>query len=191
MFLFDELVNDIQVPVLLKMGDNISTDEILKGGADVLPLRSNIEKISEYSYFVIDESFHKRALTAYNEYGGHIVIAGENYAQGSSREHAAIAPKYLGQKAAIAKSYARIGRQNLINFGILPLIFVNNADYEKIAQDDILILTELRNAVKNGKNIFAKLKAKNKTIELTYQLSERQREIILQGGLINVMKSRT
>lgn len=188
---FDELENELEVPILLKMGDNISTDEILKGGADVLPLRSNIEKISEYSYFVIDEGFHKRALTAYNEYGGHIVIAGENYAQGSSREHAAIAPKYLGQKASIAKSYARIGRQNLINFGILPLIFVNNSDYLDLAQDDILIINELRNAVINGKNIFAKLKAKNKTIELTYQLSERQKEIILRGGLINVMKLRS
>src|SRR5690606_20992402 len=117
----DPIDEDYAIPVLLKMGDNISTDEILPAGARALPFRSNIPKISEFAFHIIDETFHERALKAREEYGGHTVVAGENYAQGSSREHAALSPRFLGQAVVIAKSYARIGWQNMINFGLLPL----------------------------------------------------------------------
>ena len=113
------------------MGDNISTDEILKAGAEVLPFRSNLPEISKYSFIVIDDTFYDRAQKTKENHGGHVVVAGENYAQGSSREHAALAPKYLGQVAVLAKSYARIAWQNMVNFGILPLEFVNLDDYDK------------------------------------------------------------
>jgi aconitate hydratase len=115
---FSRLDDTIDVPVLLKMGDDISTDEILKAGAVVLPLRSNIDELSKYSFWVIDKTFYERAREL--QPGGHVVVAGENYAQGSSREHAALCPRYLGQKAVIAKNYSRIGWQNLVNFGIIP-----------------------------------------------------------------------
>ena len=127
----EALKSDYEVPVLLKMQDNISTDEILKAGAEVLPFRSNLPEISKYSYTVIDETFYDRAMETKEKTGGHIVVAGDNYAQGSSREHAALAPKYLGQVAVIAKSYARIAWQNLVNFGILPLEFENPDDLER------------------------------------------------------------
>ena len=123
---FDVAENTFSVPVALKMGDNISTDEILKAGAEVLPLRSNIEAISKYAYYVIDDKFYEKAMKLKSRNGGHVVVAGENYAQGSSREHAAIAPRYLGQKAVIAKSYARIGFQNLVNYGVSS-VFVSFA----------------------------------------------------------------
>src|SRR5699024_4920321 len=113
-----EQLEDFDVPVLLKMDNDISTDEILRAGAEVLPFRSNIPEISKFTLDVVDKTFYDRAIQAKDEHGGHVVVAGENYAQGSSREHAAIAPRYLGQRAVIAKSYARIGWQNLINFGI-------------------------------------------------------------------------
>ncbi len=114
------LMDTYEVPVLLKMGDNISTDEILRAGAEVLPFRSNLPEISKFSFSVIDKTFYDRSLKAKDDFGGHVVVAKDNYAQGSSREHAALAPKYLGQVAVIANSYARIAWQNLVNFGILP-----------------------------------------------------------------------
>ena len=139
------------------MGDNISTDEILKAGADVLPFRSNIPEISKYTFSVIDPTFYERAIKAKSTYGGHIVIAGENYAQGSSREHAALAPKYLGQVCVIAKSYSRIAWQNLINFGILPFKFLNKEDYNLIEEESVLHFENLRSSIKNRKRIFIKV----------------------------------
>src|SRR5690606_26829160 len=137
---FEKLKPGYAVPVILKMGDNISTDEILKAGVKVLSYRSNIPEISKWAYAVIREDFYKDAQRAKEDAGGHIVIAGENYAQGSSREHAAIAPRYLGQIAVIAKSYARLGWQNLINFGILPLEFRNKDDYNTVEENDVIKL---------------------------------------------------
>ncbi|MDG3581893.1 MULTISPECIES: aconitate hydratase [Galbibacter] len=188
----DVLKDSYEVPVLLKMKDNISTDEILKAGAEVLPFRSNIPEISKFSYTVIDETFYDRAMEAKNQYGGHVVVAGENYAQGSSREHAAIAPKYLGQVAVIAKSYARIAWQNLVNFGILPLEFTNPSDYEKIHQGAILRLEGLRDDVKNGNPIKVHISYKNKeiAIEAMHSLSVRQVNLILKGGIINDFKEK-
>ncbi len=118
-----------------------------------MPFRSNLPEISKFSYSVIDDTFYDRAQAAKDSYGGHIVVAKDNYAQGSSREHAALAPKYLGQIAVIANSYARIAWQNLVNFGILPLEFIDIADYDKIEQGDHVSLLNLREDVKNRNNI--------------------------------------
>ncbi|MGV2827276.1 aconitate hydratase [Myxosarcina sp. GI1(2024)] len=185
---FSALPERATVPVLFKVGDNISTDEILPAGAQVLPFRSNIPKISEFVYYLDEPTFAERAKTAQAEFGGHVLVAGDNYAQGSSREHAAIAPRYLGQIAVIAKSYARIGWQNLINFGIFPLEFVNPEDYEAIAQGNMLVFENLHRALKTDENVVVKHRDSDRTYELTYSLSPRQREIILAGGLINYYK---
>ncbi|UII25022.1 hypothetical protein LVD15_17120 [Fulvivirga maritima] len=186
---FPGLEGEVRVPVILKMGDNISTDEILKAGIEVLPLRSNIPEISKYAYHVVDKQFHEKSIKAKEEFEGHIVIGGENYAQGSSREHAALAPRFLGQKAVIAKSYARIGWQNLINFGIVPFEFKNPDDYEGIEENDVIVIEGLREAIKNNKPVVAKNETKNKEIELTYNISSRQQEVLLMGGVINFLKS--
>ncbi|HKL36103.1 MAG TPA: aconitate hydratase [Salegentibacter sp.] len=181
------------VPVMLKMGDNISTDEILKAGAEVLPFRSNLPEISKFSYTVIDESFYDRAMKAKGEHGGHIVVAKDNYAQGSSREHAAIAPKYLGQVAVIANSYARIAWQNLVNFGILPLEFIDIADFDKIEQDDQVIFRNLREDIQNRNNIKVIVKKANGDkldFETKHSLSDRQIKILMKGGIINEFKER-
>ncbi|HLS29601.1 MAG TPA: aconitate hydratase [Flavobacteriaceae bacterium] len=188
---FEELQDEYEVPVLLKMGDNISTDEILKAGAEVLPYRSNIPEISKFSFTVIDDSFYHRALKSKEEYGGHIVVAGDNYAQGSSREHAAIAPRYLGQVAVLAKSYARIAWQNLVNFGILPLEFENPEDIDKIDQGDTIKFQNLREDVENRIPITVTITSQDgetKTIKAKHTLSDRQIEVLLKGGIINKFK---
>lgn len=189
----DPLHDSYDVPVLLKMGDNISTDEILRAGAEVLPFRSNLPEISKFSYSVIDPSFYDRAQQAKIDFGGHIVIAKDNYAQGSSREHAALAPKYLGQVAVIANSYARIAWQNLVNFGILPLEFVNSQDYDKIEQGDLLSFKNLRDDVQNRKPIKILIEkeetgAEPVEIETKHTLSDRQIQVLLKGGIINEFK---
>jgi aconitate hydratase len=175
------------------MGDSISTDEILRAGAEVLPFRSNLPEISKYSFSVIDDSFYDRAMASKSRYGGHIVVAGENYAQGSSREHAALAPKYLGQVAVLALSYARIAWQNMANFGILPLEFINSDDYGKIEQGDIVSLKNLRSDVENRNPIkieVSKDSGKKFELETTHSLSDRQINILLKGGIINEFKEK-
>jgi aconitate hydratase len=184
---FDKL-SDFNVPVLLKMGDDISTDEILRAGAEVLPFRSNIPEISKFTLDVVDKKFHDRAMEAKEEHGGHIVIAGENYAQGSSREHAAIAPRYLGQRAVIAKSYARIGWQNLANFGIPPLEFKNDEDYDDIDQGDVLSVSDIRSAIENGNDVVLTNETKGNEYTVKHTLSDRQRQAVLFGGIINHFK---
>jgi len=189
----EALQNHYKVPVLLKMKDNISTDEILKAGADVLPLRSNLPEISKYSYIVIDDTFYDRAMEAKKEFKGHIVIAGENYAQGSSREHAALAPKYLGQVAVIAKSYARIAWQNLVNFGIIPLEFQQNKDYDSIKQGDIITLNDVAKAITNSREIEVTVTNQDgneHSFKAVHSLSDRQVEIIKKGGIINDFKEK-
>jgi aconitate hydratase len=187
---FEELQDVLEIPILLKMGDDISTDGILKAGADVLPLRSNIPELSKYAYYAIDQSFYERAIQNQKEHTGFCIIAGENYAQGSSREHAALSPRYLGQKFAIAKSYARIGWQNLINFGIIPFEFKNTSDWDKLEQDDILRIEGLRIAIQNRDSITAIVVGKNIKIPLEYNISERQVAHILKGGIINFVKQK-
>jgi aconitate hydratase len=185
---FGALEDERKVPVILKMGDNISTDEILKAGVKVLSLRSNIPEISRWSYAVVDEGFYDRAMEAKDQFGGHVVVAGENYAQGSSREHAAIAPRYLGQVAVLAKSYARLGWQNLINFGIIPFEFANAEDYDTIDHNDVLKFENLIDNFKNGKTHHVLNETKNLTYELKHSLSERQIQVIVAGGVINYLK---
>lgn len=189
----EALQQDYRIPILLKMGDNVSTDEILKAGAEVLPLRSNLPEISKYSYTVIDPSFYDRAMKSKEEFGGHIVIAKENYAQGSSREHAALAPKYLGQVAVIAQSYARIAWQNLVNFGIVPLEFINVSDYDKMDQGDFIRFKNLRQDVVNRNNIKVIVeKADGSTLEFEtkHSLSDRQINVLAKGGIINDFRSK-
>jgi aconitate hydratase len=185
---FGPLEDQIKVPVILKMDDNISTDEILKAGVKVLALRSNIPEISKWAFAVVDDSFYDKALEAKEKHHGHIVVAGENYAQGSSREHAAIAPRYLGQRAVLAKSYARLGWQNLVNFGIIPFEFANAEDYGSIDQYDIIQMENLKENLMEGKLQTAVNETKNITYELTHNLSERQVQVILAGGVINYLK---
>lgn len=185
---FDKMPEEIELPVILKMGDNISTDEILKAGTEVLPLRSNIPEISKYAFQVVDGNFYERAQASMDNHGGHFVVAGENYAQGSSREHAALAPRYLGQKAVIAKSYARIGWQNLINFGIIPFEFENPDDYDKIDKKDNLKIVNLRSSLEKMEPVEAVNTENDEKIKLTYNISERQRDILLAGGVINYLK---
>lgn len=190
----EKLVESCEVPVLLKMGDNVSTDEILRAGAEILPFRSNLPEISKYSYSVIDDTFYDRAQKAKEEFGGHIVVAKDNYAQGSSREHAALAPKFLGQIAVIANSYARIAWQNLVNFGILPLDFINIEDYDKIEQGDMVSFKNLREDVANRRNITVRVSKKDSSqtqeFETKHSLSDRQIQILLKGGIINEFKSK-
>lgn len=188
---FSGVQEEYTVPVLLKMGDNISTDEILRAGAVVLPYRSNIPAISKWAFSVIDESYHDRALEAREKHGGHIVVAGENYAQGSSREHAAIAPRFLGQVAVVAKSYARLGWQNLVNFGILPLEFTDRSDYGRIEQGDIIRLEEAAKSLQQGDDLQLVNETKKEAYTLSFKkLSRRQREIIQMGGIINYFKKK-
>ncbi len=181
------LPDRIELPVMLKVGDNITTDEIMPAGARVLPYRSNIPKISEFVFDIIDPTYPTRTQ-AIHKNGGHIIIGGENYGQGSSREHAALAPRYLGLHLVITKSFARIHWANLVNFGILPLTFKNPADYEKIQQGDVIIIEDLHNALKNSQQITATLKNKGATVVLEHTLSPRQLEILIAGGLINWVK---
>ncbi len=185
---FDVVENSFRVPVVLKMGDNISTDEILKAGAEVLPLRSNIEAISKFAFQVIDGEFFEKAKKYKDSNGGHVVVAGENYAQGSSREHAAIAPRYLGQKAVIAKSYARIGFQNLVNFGIIPFIFKNPADYDLVEPDNILEINDVFAALENKKPAGIYNATLDKNFEVICELTKQQKEILISGGVINHLK---
>ncbi|MBT1704039.1 aconitate hydratase [Chryseosolibacter indicus] len=185
---FDRLKNNYSIPVVLKVGDNISTDEILKAGVKVLAYRSNIPEISKWAYAVIRENFYKDAKRAKEDFGGHVVVAGDNYAQGSSREHAAIAPRYLGQVAVLAKSYARLGWQNLINFGIVPLEFVNKEDYDTIEETDVIKFEHLLDVLAPGKNITAVNQTKQLQYELKHNLSERQVKVVLAGGVINYFR---
>ena len=179
------LAESIEAGVTLKVGDNITTDHIMPAGAKILPLRSNIPAISQHCFTVCDETFPKRALEA----GKSIVVGGVNYGQGSSREHAALAPLYLGVKAIICKSFARIHRQNLINNGILPLEFVNGDDYDKIEQGDQLVIENIRDIVANGKDIVVKDVTKGVDIPVKCELSERGKGMILAGGLLNFTKN--
>ena len=184
--LFSELEDSLEGPVLLKVGDNISTDEIMPAGSRVLPFRSNIEAISKFVFAQIDDTYPERAMAHKNT--GSFVVGGENYGQGSSREHAALAPRFLGLRAVVVKSFARIHYQNLANFGILPLLFSDPGDYDKIEREDILVFDNLRETLKKSDRIKVANKSKNQEYILSCNLSERQVEMILAGGLINLSR---
>jgi aconitate hydratase len=178
---FDALPDNLALPVLLKMGDDVSTDEILPAGAKVLPYRSNIQKIEDFAFERIDSAYveHARAVRGTT---GHAVVAGRNYGQGSSREHAAVAPRDLGLRLVLAKGFGRIHRQNLINYGVLPLLFVHPEDYDRIRKGDVLHVRDLRRALESGREIMLECGG---SIAASHGLTEKQVDTILAGGLIN------
>lgn len=178
----EPLPEDIEAKAVLKVGDNITTDHIMPAGAKILPLRSNIPKISEHCFTVCDETFPERIKAE----GKGIIIGGSNYGQGSSREHAALAPLYLGVKAVVTKSFARIHIANLVNAGILPFTFVNEEDYDKIDQMDELALPNIKDAIENKKAVVLKNITKGEEYQLNSEhLSDRQRAMLVCGGLLD------
>ena len=180
---FEELPEDLSAEVTLNVGDNISTDTIMPAGNKVLPFRSNIPAISQFVYEQLDPDFPRRA----KEKGLGVVVGGENYGQGSSREHAALAPRYLGIRAKIAKSFARIHRANLINFGILPLTFKDPADYDRVSQGDTVVFTGLRSLVASGAREIP-VRVGGREIVTHLDVSDRERRDLLAGGTLNNVK---
>jgi len=183
---FEPLPDRLEVPVLLKVGDNVSTDEIMPAGQKVLPFRSNIPAISDFVYYQVDETYVQRA----RETGDHAIVGGDNYGQGSSREHAAIAPRHLGLRVVVAKSFARIHWQNLANFGILALTFADPADFDALERGDVLHLEGLHDALRRPAEVPARVGPDGATITLAHALSPRQVDMLLAGGLIPVFKQR-
>jgi aconitate hydratase len=184
----EPIPDQMELPVLLKVGNDISTDEIMPAGGRVLPFRSNIPRISDFAFDVIDDSYPARAREV-REQGGHVVVGGDNYGQGSSREHAALAPRYLGLRVVVAKSFARIHWQNLVNFGLLPLTFSDGADYDRIEPGDVIQFTELHAALAQGRELAARIAGKDRTLPLRHDLSYRQLELLRAGGIIDWMRA--
>ncbi|MFZ5943812.1 MAG: aconitate hydratase [Bacillota bacterium] len=181
----EELAVDLKGEVLLKVEDNITTDHIMPAGAKILPLRSNIPAMAEYVFEPLDSNFAKRA----KEKGGGIVLGGDNYGQGSSREHAALAPMYLGVRAVIAKSMARIHGDNLVNFGIVPLILLDPKVYDTIAQSDFLEINGIKDSIEKGDEVLTvRNLTSGKEFEVKLMLSARQRSVLSDGGTLNWMK---
>jgi len=189
---FSQMGADIYGKVALYVGDNISTDHILPAGAKILPLRSNLPAISEYTFNAVDKEFVARAKDIKRRYDGKkfklegMIVGGENYGQGSSREHAALAPGYLGIKVVLAKSFARIHLANLINFGIIPLTFGNPQDYDSTALNQEIHFENIKKTIKDGDRLFAI--ADGKKIKINYDFTQRQKEILFAGGLLNWIK---
>ena len=181
------LPDSLQVRVLLKTEDNITTDHIMPAGASILPLRSNIPEISKHVFAPVDEQFYNRAVEAS---GGGIIIGGENYGQGSSREHAALAPMYLGVKAVLVKSFARIHKANLINFGIVPLEFKDPADYDSLETGDTLYLPAVKAELAAGNEITVQNRSKNSEMKAVCSVSPRLKQIVAAGGLLNYTRDR-
>jgi aconitate hydratase len=180
---FEPLADRIEAPVALVLGDDVSTDEILQAGARALPFRSNIPKLAEFTFAQIDETYPARARET-RDTSGHIVVAGTNYGQGSSREHAAITPRFLGLRVVLAVSFARIHWQNLANFGVLALEFADAGDHDRIQQGDVLLLTGLREALATGTEIRVRNETRDEDYAVRHTLSTRQVEMLLAGGLI-------
>ncbi len=188
---FDEMPELIEGQVSLIVGDNITTDHIMPAGAKILPLRSNIYAISEYVYHYVDPEFVSRAKKIRDEKGkANIIIGGENYGQGSSREHAALAPRFLGVHAVIAKSFARIHHANLVNFGIVPLEFVNKEDYSKFSLGDEIEIPELTQRLQAGQEVVVINKTTGEQVVCKYNLTPKQVSVLLAGGLLNWIKKK-
>ncbi len=183
----DVFPDELSLSVILKVGDDLSTDEIMPAGARVLPYRSNIPKISEFTFDMVDQSYPARAM-AVRERGGHAVVAGRNYGQGSSREHAALAPRYLGLRMVIARGFARIHWQNLVNFGVLPLTLADTSEYDRLAMGDVVKLRAIRRQIREGRRIEAENVTRRHVFFLHHELSGRQVDVLLAGGLINWMR---
>ncbi|GAA0255258.1 aconitate hydratase [Actinomadura nitritigenes] len=182
----DPLPDELDVPVVIKVGDDVSTDEILMAGARALPYRSDIAKLAGFAFVRIDEGYPDRAREA----GAHAVVGGRNYGQGSSREHAAIAPRHLGLRLVLARGYARIHWQNLVNFGILPLEFAEEADYDRVEQGDRLRIEGVRAALEKGTEVEVRNVTKDRTYRARHRLSPRQRELVAAGGQIPLLRAR-
>jgi len=180
---FEPLPDELTASVILKVADNISTDTIMPAGNKVLPFRSNIPAISNFVFEQLDPDFPRRA----KEKGNGVVVGGENYGQGSSREHAALAPRYLGIRAKIAKGFARIHKANLINFGILPLTFRDPADYDRINQGDTVTFRNLWKLVSSGEREIP-FTVNGKEIVTILEVSDRERKELLAGGALNVVR---
>ncbi len=183
---FDPLPDRLSGPVLLKVGDDISTDEIMPAGARVLPYRSNIPAMADFAFDVIDHEYAARA----RETGDHFVVGGSNYGQGSSREHAAIVPRYLGLRAVLAKSFARIHRQNLVNFAVLPLTFADAGDYDRVDPGDVLGVEDARGALRRETPIEVVNETKGETYATRHGLTDRQIDIVLHGSLLAAIRER-
>jgi aconitate hydratase len=179
----EPLTDTIEANLTLKVGDNITTDHIMPAGAKILPYRSNIPYLSKFCFAVCDEQFAERAKAA----GSTILVGGVNYGQGSSREHAALVPLYLGVKAVVAKSFARIHAANLINAGILPLTFVNADDYDRLHQDDALALVDIHNALKTG-TMTLENRTTGETFTVRCEYTQRQADMLMAGGLLPYTK---
>ena len=176
--------DNLNCELILKVGDDITTDHIMPAGTKVLPYRSNVPKLSEFCFTVCDKAFPERAKAK----GGGIILGGMNYGQGSSREHAALVPLYLGIKAVVAKSFARIHVANLINFGIVPMTLANPEDYENFSEGDSLKIEGFADAVANATEATLVNESNGKSAKLILNLSARQREMLLAGGCLNYTK---
>jgi aconitate hydratase len=185
---FDALPDTLEGPVLLTVGDDVSTDEIMPAGSKILALRSNIPEIAKFTFTYVDETLYDRAM-AIRDKTCWIVVGGRNYGQGSSREHAALAPRYLGLRAVLAESFARIHAQNLVNFGIVPIMFENPKDRLDILQGDVLALPKIREEIAAGRSVTVENRTQEHSFTMCHQLSSREVEIVLVGGLLNALPS--
>jgi aconitate hydratase len=186
---FDPLPDEMDLEVLLKVGDDISTDEIMPAGQRVLPYRSNIPAMSDFVYWQVDETYSERARAVKDK--GHAIVGGDNYGQGSSREHAAIVPRYLGLRLVLAREFARIHWQNLANFGILALELTSPRDYHRIEQGDVVRLENLRKSLRNARKEVEVLNvSRDERYLCRHRLSRRQVDMVLAGGLIPVFRAR-
>jgi aconitate hydratase len=181
-----QMPEELKATVAIKVGDEITTDHIIPGGAR-MKYRSNVPEYSKYLFESIDPNFYERVKKIKEENLSNVIVGGISYGQGSAREHAALCPMFVGVKAIIAKSFERIHTDNLINFGILPLIFKNESDYDKIAQGDQLEIPGMKNLIMKGEPLKVKDVNKDFEFDVTYMLSERQKVIVLAGGALNVI----
>lgn len=190
--LFEELADELDLPVLLKVADDVSTDAIMPAGARVLPYRSNIAKISDFCFEAVDATYPRRARDV-RDSTGHAIVGGHNYGQGSSREHAALAPRFLGLRLVLVKDFARIHWQNLVNFGVLPLTFQRGSDFDAVEPGDVLRLRDVRRQLRAGGTLTLELEKplgrRTTRLEVRHDLSRRQIDVVASGGLINWVKS--
>lgn len=185
----EPLADRLEVTTLLKMADNISTDTINPAGSEAMPYRSNVQAISQFCFRDLGEDYPKRGAAS-RESGGHALVAGHNYGQGSSREHAVLAPQYLGLRLVLAKSFARIHYQNLINAGILALVFQNPDDHDRLEQEDVLEIVDVHGQVEASREVIVKVPGKGLELRAVHRMSQRQRDIFHAGGLINWLRRR-
>ena len=186
---FEALREQIEAPVLLKLGDDVSTDEIMPAGL-ALALRSNIPELARFAFGQIDEGFYDRAIKT-RQHSGHLIVGGENYGQGSSREHGALVPAYLGLRAVVAKAFARIHGQNLVNFGVAPLLFCDTSDHDSIEQGNVLRIQSLRAGLERGEDTFTVCNVTSyASFQVRHDLSDRQVRVLLAGGLVNDFRVR-